>query len=534
MQRIIAILEKEKVYGIYRGLKSDMDEEELIRLLRYNKVLSLAESVIMVLLILPLISLPVLLSTPNTFIETFRASMMLYNILIFVIMFVVAFSLVQTLQEFKFLDPLLHLPMDMNDLRKLIFLNLLHDARLILIIPILYGVVVAAKTRLPLVFLLVVGYGFVSIFLASGLSMIFSSIIGLNKKVGKGFKSKAVIVFRNMFFVISVLLIGILYELYSFMGFLFEFTGRFTEFLSVAWFLYPFSASEGVIMSRNFNGFLISLFICLIYLVMSKTIFERAFNRFLREIVHPTYEVSIEKTELSVPRIGVPWNSLNIALKDFKILFRDPRSAYILILPLYLVIGYLPALVWCESFLEFRTTLCALSMSLFIVWCIISPLIPYQLLELESGRIWLLFSSGVSKREVALSKVIVTSISYIVCAVSLGIISSILIRDISLFIYSLSGLMILFTVSLLSMLAVIPRISVDTRVIGLSLIKALMLIVMASIVSLPLIFITQFIDPGTQFYIFSKKSYSVLLTSLMEFIVVFAVFNKLIKKEVKP
>lgn len=76
--------------------------------------------------------------------------------------------------------------------------------------------------------------------------------------------------------------------------------------------------------------------------------------------------------------------------------------------------------------MEFKINLCILSISLFLVGCIIASLIPYQILEYESGKIWLLFSSAVSKKEIALGKSIFTAMSYLLYALPIGIIASIL------------------------------------------------------------------------------------------------------------
>jgi len=515
-RRIVNVLYREKVYGMYGGVRPKMDKLELVRLMRWNMMLLAVENTVAISIVLPLISLPILLSPPEMLIQNIKTCTMIYNILLFITTFITVSTFTWSLQEFKFLEPLLQLPLKINDLKKILFLDFLYSAILILIIPLVYGVVVFEKMRLPQAIILIILYGYVNIFLASGISMAISSMVG-RKRINRGFKLKIAAILRNLAFFTSMFFIGILYQLFLYMDFLLKLIGMTVPSLSfVTWLIYPFSVSQGVIMSRSIVGFSVALLICLGYLFTAKKTFDLSFTKFIETTIHLTYVKSSSVGKVSLPKMWVLWNPLNILIKDIKITFRDPRSVYIMMLPLFVVIEYLPMILIPTSPMEFKINLCILSISLFLVGCIIASLIPYQILEYESGKIWLLFSSAVSKKEIALGKSIFTAMSYLLYALPMGIIASILIQNVSPLIYALSGLLISFTVSLLSTFTAFPQISVDVKMIKLSLFKALMLLVLSSLLSLPLIFSLILFELERNLLIFLKTSYTVLFASIVE------------------
>jgi len=527
-RRIVNVLYRERVYSMYGGVKPKMDKLELIKLMRWNMVLLAIENTIAILLVLPLISMPILLSSPQMLIQNIKVCTMIYNILLFITTFITVSTSTWSLQEFKFLEPLLQLPFEIEDLKKILLLDFLYSSILILIIPPVYGIIVFEKTRLPQVIILIVLYGYVNVLLASGISIAISSVVG-RKRVSKGFKLKIAAILQNLAFFASMFFVGILYQLFLYMDLLLKLIGiTITSFSFATWFIFPFSASSSIIMSRSIAGFLAALLVCLGYLIVAKKTFDLSLNKFIETIIQSTYITDDDVNKISLPRMWILWNPLNIVMKDIKIAFRDPRSVYIIILPLFVVVEYLPMFLMRIPPIEFQINLCVLSISLFLVGCIIASLIPYQILEYESGKVWLLFSNAVSKREIALGKSIFTAISYMLYAMPMGILTSILVHDVSPFIYAISGLQISFTASLLSTFTAFPQISVNVRMIKLSFFKALMLIVLSSLLSLPLIFPLLLLELEKNLLTFLKMSYIVLLVSTLEFLIVF-LLSKLVR-----
>lgn len=485
--RIASILEREVIYGAYRGADPSLDEAKLAKLVIWNRALAIIESFVSVVLILLMIGAPVLLSGPGELVPTMRTSVMLYNVLMFVTVLMVSSTYALSLQMSGSLRALAHLPIGMSDMGKVVIARLSYALLPILMVPAIYGAIVAEKLCLIQAFPLVVLYGYADALLALAASLILSSV--LSKKMGssRGIRGRLVRAFLSSLYIITMFSIGILYQLYMCSSGVVKIVGEAISSIPEGTaIIYPFSASEAVFSSREPVGLTIALATCTIY----TAVFYLAFKRALKSYVISALEGPLGAAlggYVRKPRLWLCWPSLNIAIKDLKIAIRDPRTAYIIVLPLFSLLSFLPAIFNAGSMKELEENIFLMCMTLLVVGCVVSSLVPHQLMEHEGGRLWVMFSTAFRRRDLALGKSLATAIPYACYAIPISLVSSLIVRNADLLLFALSGSMICATVALSSAMTIAASISVDTRMIRISLLRSLGLMAIATALSIPLV-----------------------------------------------
>ncbi|RLI07444.1 hypothetical protein DRO32_03860, partial [Candidatus Bathyarchaeota archaeon] len=195
--RVVGVLDREAVYGAHRGSDPTLDELKLLRLMRWSKTVSLLENLVAVLLVLLMICPPVLLASPVELGEAVRGATMLYNVLLFMLVFMVCSTSTLALQELGYLKVLLQLPLGPEDLKKVVMAYLIHEVAPILFIPPAYAVVVAERLASIPAFFLALAYGYASISLALVASISLSMVLWKKRGLVKGLRSKLMRAFWN-------------------------------------------------------------------------------------------------------------------------------------------------------------------------------------------------------------------------------------------------------------------------------------------------------------------------------------------------
>ena len=482
--RVIRVLNREAVYGAHRGSDPTLDELKLLKLVRWNRIVSLVENLVAVLLILLMICPPVLLAGPKSAPGVVRDTTMLYNMMLFMLVFMVGSTSTLSLQELGFLKVLFQLPLSLKDFKKIVMAYLIHEIMPVLFIPPIYALVVAEKLWYWPAFPLTLLYGYASITLGLAASTYLSIALWKRRGLVKGLRSKLTRAFWNGLYVITMFSIGILYQAYAYAD---ELLALIREArpraMALTKFIYPFSASEAVLPKAS-PALLASSLVAMAYSAIFLWVLNRALTSYTERASYALHE-PILGGRLSEPRPWLPWPQLAIALKDLKVAVREPRTSYIMVLPLFSIVSFLPVVLTAPTPDEFRVSICLMFMTLFILGCLISSLVPYQLMEHEGGRLWIIFSCA-SKKQTALGKSLAPTLAYMAYAIPVGLAASLILGKFYPLFYALSGTMVAFSTSLLSSMIMVLRTSVDTRIIRISLLRSLALLALSAVMTLPL------------------------------------------------
>ncbi|HDI01463.1 MAG TPA: hypothetical protein ENF78_03455 [Candidatus Bathyarchaeota archaeon] len=485
--RIARLLEREVIYGTYRGSDPSLDEPKLARLVTWNRALGIAEGFASLVLLLLMVGAPVLLASPWELMATTIASTMLYNVLMFISVLMASSTSALSLQASGSIKVLAQLPLGREDIGRVVLAKLLRSLAPVLLVPIIYGAIVAEKLWLPQAFPLVALYGYVDVLLALAASLALSSALSRRMGVTKGLRSKLARAFWSSLYFTAMFSIGLLYQLYLCSGKVLELIkGAIPMLPSTTGFIYPFSATDCISLSAYPLGFFLSLLCCLAYLMSSILILRKAIKGYVNTALEGSSEAELGKG-LRKPRFWTRCLPLNIAIKDLKIAVRDPRTSYIMVLPLFSLISFIPALLNASGLEELREVAYLTCMTLLGTGCILSALVPYQLMEHEGGRLWLLFSTDLHRRELALGKSLATAIAYALYAFPVALACSAALGDLRLVAYATSGTMLCLTASLMSAMLLASGASVDTRSFHISLLKSLCLIVLSAVLSIPIL-----------------------------------------------
>ena len=482
--RVVKVLDREAIYGAHRGSDPTLDELKLLRLVKLNRAFYLVEMAVAVLLILLMVGPPVLLSGPEGLREAVRSSTTLYVVMLFMLVFMVGSTSALALQEFGHLKVLMQLPLRREDLKKIVMAYLVYEVGPVLAVPPIYAVMVAEKTGLIWAFLTVSLYGYASVCLALAASLALSVALWKRRGLVKGLRAKLARAFWNGLYVMTMFSIGILYQLYAYAENVRAFLGKAVPEIGFLKLVYPFSASEGLFCEGPRETAL-SICSCIAYSLAFYLALDRMLASYASRAPFMVHETA-RGGELSRPRFWLPFPRLAMALKDLKVAMREPRTSYMMVLPLFSVVGFIPALLAPRGPAELAAYACLMCMTLFTTGSIISSLVPYQLMEHEGGRLWIPFSC-VPKKDVSLAKALATTFAFSAYAFPVALLSSALVGSPFLLFYAAAGAMVVFSASLLSSMIMVATTSADTKVVRISFLKSLALLALSAGLSTPLL-----------------------------------------------
>ena len=514
-RRIAEVFSRELIYGFHRGIDLGLDEARLEKLVIWSKRVSLSEGFACAFLMVLMSGVPVLLADPNGLEQAVRDSSMIYNILMFTSVFMVVSTLALTLQASRLLEPLLPAPLARRDVKKIVLCYLLGGLYPVLLVPAIYALIVAEKLTSPQAFPLILAYGYVDVLLGISASLALSNVL-VEKASPRKLTTRLVRLFWNGIYILAMLLVGILYELYLYISDLLEILSAITRGTgNWAYFIYPFSTAEAALASHDPAGALYSIIVCSFYLLISYLAMDRALSSYVLKAAIPAYGEG-PSGGFSRPRIWACSTPLNILVKDLKVVSRDPRASYIAFLPLFSLTSLLPLLAGAST-VELGPQLYYTSMTLFLLGCLMSSLAPCQLLDYEGGRLWVLFSIGARRKDIALAKSLSSTTIYVSYALPIAISFSLLLGDPYLLIYALSSILISMASSLLSSMILLSEISVETRSIHISLLKGLGLLALSAVLAIPLEITMTFLHPTAGLRLPPAYAFLTLGLSAMEF-----------------
>ncbi|RLE61972.1 MAG: hypothetical protein DRN53_04840 [Thermoprotei archaeon] len=168
-------------------------------------------------------------------------------------------------------------------------------------------------------------------------------------------------------------------------------------------FVYPLSACEGIVSGATGDEMALYHFaLSVIYLYLAYRVFKIGSRRYWRALLHPEY-IGVELAK-PIKRIA-RWTldpKIGLMIKDFKMIYRNPRSGYLFFFPLIYSIFFMISMQ--EFAVENIAFLTIFSVIMYITLGFLVSYVPYQLLLVEGDNLWILFANGIRKREIAIGK----------------------------------------------------------------------------------------------------------------------------------
>jgi len=351
--------------------------------------------------------------------DALRSSGFLYATMAFTTTFMLCAWSSFVAQEYGLLRPLAPLPLGQEDLRLLALLTATSNALPVAITTPIYGILVALLLRSPLAGLAAVLYGLTSTFFALAISLALATMLS-KRRSGLSLRAKLTRAMRAFLFVFCMGLLLVIQASRFLLPLISQMTGPLSVLTRSLWFVYPFSAAEAPVAflgSSLSAQAILMLCLALAYLASSYAVFSRAFARYWHGIMAPavvTLEIARPRARLKAPSQLTMRPVLGILIKDLKLAYRDPRTAYLLFMPLFMLIAILP-MVLTKGAHAFLVS-AFLGMAILVL-----PSGSCQLLVAEGDKFWVLFASGLRKRDLALGKALVSSLAYASYALPIGL-----------------------------------------------------------------------------------------------------------------
>ncbi len=362
-------------------------------------------------------AIPLVMRGPGVPLEgAVRASALIYTTSLLAFTFMLSSSSAWMAQEHRLFEPLRPLPLRKRDIQLVMALVASADVLPMAIAPLVYGVLSALALGSAPAGAVGVLYGYVSLIIAMGGALSLSSLISrrvsgasVRARVARALSTTTFIACLAMALLASQLVDALaLHALGP--------TGAGAP-ASLTWLLYPFSVGEGMLLALSPEGVAEAATLALAYLALSACLFRKGLSRYWASLAGCS------------PRLGGPSGagarappildpSIGILIKDLKLFYRDPRAYYTLVAPaiahvalftIALKVGGLP-----PHIVGFSYGLLGILMGM----------VSYQLMGAEGGMFWFLFSSGLSRRDLALGKALACSLAYAACAMPLNILLS--------------------------------------------------------------------------------------------------------------
>ena len=407
---LVKVLYRETAYLMIKSTRPVMSPKDAIskskRMWTVNILIATVMAFIFSLFLIIVFYIPMPEST-NVDIETLlRSTTLSYVGCIFLFSFMFSTTTSWVLQEYDLVEPIKPLPLSEDDMRILILLSALIGSIPILIIPLIYSIGLAIRFNSIAVLIIALLYGILTFLLATGISLILTSHIGAKRFAGSSLRINILRALNTLIYVLSMSLIYIFWNFLSRVNIILKHLtsiGSGLEYLAESLlFIYPLSACEGIVSGATGDKMPLHHFVLsMVYLYLAYRVFKIGSRRYWRVLLRPEY-IGVE---LVKPIKGISrWTldpKIGLMIKDLKMIYRNPRSGYLFFFPLiysiYLLISF-------RELVEDPTFLVIYSVITYLILGFLVSYVPYQLLLAEGDNLWLLFASGIRKRDIAIGK----------------------------------------------------------------------------------------------------------------------------------
>ena len=465
--RLVSVIYREMTYLSLKSEKHSWARSEIVRKARldllgyafYSTTIALTTSVFS--------AAPLLVRGQDVALEgAVRASALIYTTLLLAFTLMMCVSSAWAIQECGLFEPLMPLPLRRRDVWAISALIVSTDVMPMAIAPLIYGALMATALGSALAGAVGALYGYVSMFLAMGGALALSSLIS-RRVSGTSVKAKIARMLSTTAFIACLVMSLLASQLIDVLApSISEPVISIGIPVQLMWLMYPFSVGEGMLMALRPESTMTSTSLALTYLALSIVLFERGLSRYWGSLT--SYSLRLGRpaeVRLRAPPGLDP--SIGMLVKDLKMLYRDPRAYHLIIAPaiahvalftIALRIGGLPPFIVGLSYGLLGITMGTAS---------------YQLMVAEEGMFWLLFSSGLSRRDLALGKTLACSLTYAVCALPLNILLSYCLSAPYYAAYAASSALLSFSASTVCARYLAELIEPEDRVLKLAMIDEL-------------------------------------------------------------
>ena len=467
--RLVSIIYREMTYLSLRSEKHSWARDELVRKAKlgllgyafYSTAIALTTSV--------LSAAPLLVRGQDVALEgAVMASALIYTTLLLVFTLMMCVSSAWAMQECRLFEPLMSLPLRRRDIWAISALIASTDVAPMAIAPLIYGALMATALGSALAGAIGSLYGYVSMSLAMGGALTLSSLIS-RRVSGTSVKAKMARMLSTTAFIACLVMSLLASQLIDVLApRVSEQVIKVSLPVQLTWLMYPFSVGEGMLMALKSESTTASISLILIYLALSIVFFERGLSRYWSNLASCSSRLGRPaEVRLRAPPGLDP--SIGVLIKDLKMLYRDPRAYHLLIAPaiahvalftIALRIGGLPPYIVGLSYGLLGTAMGTAS---------------YQLMVAEEGTFWLLFSSGLSRRNLALGKALACFLTYVTCALPLNILLSCCLSEPYYAAYAASSALLGFSASAVCARYLAELVEPEDRILKLTMVDELLM-----------------------------------------------------------
>jgi len=476
--RLTSVLYRELVYFRMVSTSAKPDLAKLKRGVRWANVnLAMISIFTTAMLTFTSISPLLTLSSPDggasiTLPDALRASAIIHAAMMFTFTFMLCASASWIIQEYGLLKPLMHLPLSRSDVRLLALLTAMRETLLFSSVPVIYGAFLFYSTNSIPSGLVGASYGYASMFLALGASFALSASVA-RKRWGKSLRARLARAINTLTFVLCMASTFLISQLMNVIVRAVSYASQGLRSLSsLLWLLYPFSASEGVVMALSQDGFLTATITAQVYLLASLLAFDRGFMRFWRGAMGVLY-VGLEglrEVEVRPPSKLSMRPCFGILIKDLKMAYRDPRTAYMLFTPVLAFLAFLPTLLEGGEHLPFFINM------LFSVSSLMLIMASYQFLSAEGDMFWLLFANGIRRKDLVAAKAIACTLPYTALALSMGFLAWHALGEISVLLSAVTSILVAFSANVMCLSYLARDIGPETKMAKMSLVDSVVVL----------------------------------------------------------
>jgi len=497
--RLSDFLYRELVYLRMVSTRANVDMARLRRGVRWASInYALVSAIMTVMLALSSISplLPLIWPPQDTaggveLVDALRASGLVSTAMLFTFSFMLCASASWLLQEYELLKPLMHLPLKHGDIRLLAFITASREVLPFLLVPAIHGITLMLVVGLPAPALIGASYGYASIFLALGASFSLSATVS-RRHSGRSLRARLARAVSTLTFVLCMASTFILSQMVSLITRLVSQISKFIgPFSSLLWLIYPFSAAEGLIMALSPTSLIPASALAAAYLLASLLAFDRGFMRFWRGSISPIYVGVGEAREVRIrpPSKLTMSPCFGVLLKDLKMAYRDPRTAYMLFTPILTFLSFLPALI------EDAKAAIMLLNTAFLASSLMLTMASYQLLVAEGSSFWLLFANGIRKKDLISAKALACTLSYAALAIPIGALAWLLLGPLDMLLNATSSVLLSFAASSICLAYLARYVGPETKMAKMGLKDLLVILLLWGIIVGPYALVALIIGP---------------------------------------
>lgn len=497
--RLARVLYREQVYLSMKATSPGLRPERLRKSVRQSGLQLVVLSFFIAFAILVTALGPLFVATSGEvgLSEGVRASGLLYAAAAFTITFMTCAWSSLTAQEYGLLEPLTHLPMRQEDLRLVALFSATFSALPVALVPPIYGLIVGLVLSSPLAGLAAALYGYTSMFFALALSLALAAALA-KRFSGLSLRAKIARAIRTFLFVVCMGLFLFVSRVASaVMPLLTKLVGPAGALAELLWPVYPFSVAESmVLLSSGTLGpeGILSCCLAFAYLAGSYAAFCWAFALYWGRLMAPIVvaEGPVRPRELRAPGRLTMSPIMGILIKDMKMAYRDPRTAYLLVMPFFALLAYVLPLASGKLPPELAAPTVAALTGMIIIML---PSGACQLLMAEGRMFWALFASGIRKRELALAKALASSLAYAAYSVPLGLILAVATGQVSALAQIVTTLPVVLAASTAATCYLVRFVGPETRMLRITVGRGLMIVGIAALFVAPYLALSALFGP---------------------------------------